>query len=69
MPKAPYTWKDAKRMIRLTDAEVYKAQRLGIDPDNLVRNKPNPKEGWKDSPALRIHRLYDIKFPPQNKND
>jgi len=65
MPKSPYTWKDAKRMLRLTDAEVFKAQRLGIDADNFVRNKPNPQERWKDPPALRIQRLYDIKFSPQ----
>lgn len=67
MSKSPYTWKDAKKMLRLTDTEVCKGKRLGIDPDSLVRNKPNPKEGWKDPPALRIQRLYDIKFPPDIK--
>ena len=68
MSKSPYTWKNAKRMLRLTDTEVFKAQRLGIAPDNLVRNKPNPGERWKDPPALRIQRLYDITFPPQALN-
>ena len=63
MSKSPYTWKDAKRMLNLTDTEVLNGQRLGLDPDSLVRNKPSPNEKWKDPSALRIQRLYDIKFP------
>lgn len=65
MTKSSYTWNDAKHMLRLTDAEVLKGHKLGLDPDYLVRNKPNLNEKWKDPTALRIQRLYDQKFPPQ----
>ena len=54
-----YTWLDAKKLCGLNERELKMAKELGMTPEGLIKNIPSPKERWKDSPALRIRRIYD----------
>lgn len=40
-------WQDAKKKCRLTDDDVARAKRLGLNPRSLIKNIPSKSEAWK----------------------
>ena len=40
-------WQDAKKKCRLTDDDVARAKRLGLNPRSLIKNIPSKSEPWK----------------------
>lgn len=40
-------WQDAKKQCRLTDDDIARAKRLGLNPRSLIKNIPSKSEPWK----------------------
>ena len=40
-------WQDAKKKCRLTDDDIARAKRLGLNPRSLIKNIPSKSEPWK----------------------
>ena len=40
-------WQDAKKKCRLTDEDIARAKRLGLNPRSLIKNNPSKCEPWK----------------------
>ena len=40
-------WQDAKKKSRLTDEDIARAKRLGLNPRSLIKNNPSKCEPWK----------------------
>ena len=40
-------WQDAKKKCRLTDEDIARAKRLGLNPRSLIKNIPSKSEPWK----------------------
>lgn len=40
-------WQDAKKECRLTDEDIARAKRLGLNPRSLIKNIPSKSEPWK----------------------
>ena len=38
---------DAKKKCRLTDDDIARAKRLGLNPRSLIKNIPSKSEPWK----------------------
>ena len=38
---------DAKKICRLTDDDIARAKRLGLNPRSLIKNIPSKSEPWK----------------------
>jgi hypothetical protein len=52
-------WAEAKRLCRLSVADVARARELGLNPRKLIKNRPNPSEPWKLPVHLWIRELYE----------
>ena len=64
MGKKPqkHTWAEAKKLCRLNQQDIAMAQALGCGPDNLIRNRPDPKQRWKLPVKEWIHELHEKRF-------
>ena len=40
-------WQEAKKKCRLSDEDIARAKRLGLNPRSLVKNIPSKSEPWK----------------------
>lgn len=40
-------WQDAKKSCRLSDEDIARAKRLGLNPRSLIKNIPSKSEPWK----------------------
>lgn len=40
-------WQDAKKRCRLSDEDIARAKRLGLNPRSLIKNIPSKSEPWK----------------------
>ena len=40
-------WQEAKKKCRLSDEDIARAKRLGLNPRSLVKNIPSKSESWK----------------------
>ena len=40
-------WQEAKKKCRLSNDDIARAKRLGINPRSLIKNIPNKSEPWK----------------------
>lgn len=40
-------WQEAKKKCRLSDENIARAKRLGLNPRSLVKNIPSKSEPWK----------------------
>ena len=48
MAKKPqrHDWPDATKLCRLNQDDIAVAKRLGLRPDTLIRNRPDPRQKW-----------------------
>lgn len=51
-------WAEAKRLCRLSAEDVRKAQKLGLNPRKLVKNRPSPSQKWKLPVRDWVRELY-----------
>jgi hypothetical protein len=51
-------WARAKRLCRLSNADVRMAKELGFKPGSLIKNIPNGSERWKAPVAIWVRDLY-----------
>ena len=47
-------WQDAKKQCRLTDDDIARAKRLGLNPRSLIKNIPSKSEPWKAPVSERV---------------
>ena len=40
-------WQEAKKKCRLSNDDIARAKRLGLNPRSLIKNTPNKSEPWK----------------------
>ena len=40
-------WQEAKKKCRLSDEDIARAKRLGLNPRSLMKNIPSKSEPWK----------------------
>lgn len=40
-------WQEAKKKCRLSNDDIARAKRLGLNPKSLIKNIPSPSEPWK----------------------
>ena len=40
-------WQEAKKRCRLSNEDIARAKRLGLNPKSLIKNIPNKSEPWK----------------------
>lgn len=52
-------WAEAKRICRLNAETVRMAQELGLNPRNLIKNRPNKAQPWKAPLHVWIRDMYD----------
>ena len=57
-------WQEAKKKCRLSDEDIARAKRLGLNPRSLVKNIPSKSEPWKAPVNVW---LREIEEKPQNK--
>jgi hypothetical protein len=64
MGKKPqrHDWPEAKKLCRLNQDDIAMAKRLGFRPDNLIRNRPDPKQKWKLPVKYWIRELHEKRF-------
>ena len=62
-------WQDAKKKCRLTDEDIARAKRLGLNPRSLIKNIPSKSEPWKApvSEWLREMEEKGIGSPPNGR--
>jgi hypothetical protein len=51
-------WTRAKRLCRLSAADVRMARELGLNPRELVKNIPSPSQPWKAPVRVWVRELY-----------
>ena len=50
-------WQDAQKKCRLSQEDVARAKRLGLNPRSLIKNIPSPKESWKAPVREWLHEM------------
>lgn len=55
-------WAEAKKLCRLSHADIQMAKELGMTPRSLLKNIPTPKQQWKAPVKVWIRDLYEKKF-------
>jgi hypothetical protein len=64
--KQPELWTEAKKKCRLTQAEIEKAQALGLNPKKLIANHTScQQEQWKAPVGEWIQEIYEKRFGSQ----
>lgn len=52
-------WQEAKRRCRLSDEDITRAKRLGLNPRSLIKNIPNKSEPWKAPVKIWLQEIED----------
>jgi len=55
-------WAKAKRLCRLSAADVGIAKELGFSPRSLIKNIPSKSQPWKAPVAIWVRELYAKKL-------
>jgi len=55
-------WAKAKRLCRLSVADVEMARQLGLNPRKLIQNIPSPSQRWKAPMGEWVRELYRERF-------
>ena len=53
-------WQDAKKKCRLTDEDIARAKRLGLNPRSLIKNIPSKSEPWKAPVSACFQKIEEI---------
>ena len=60
-------WQEAKKKCRLSDEDIARAKRLGLNPRSLVKNIPSKSEPWKAPVNVWLREIEEKrqnKYPP-----
>ncbi len=60
-------WAKAKRLCRLSAADVRMAKELGFSARSLTKNIPNKSEPWKAPVAIWVRELYAKRLRKQDE--
>lgn len=52
-------WQDAKKKCRLTDEDIARAKRLGLNPRSLIKNIPSKSEPWKAPVSVWLFEMEE----------
>jgi len=52
-------WEEAKRLCRLSEADVRKAKEVGLKPRSILKNRPSKSQPWKAPVPIWIGQLHD----------
>ncbi len=55
-------WAKAKRLCRLSAADVHMARELGFSPRSLIKNIPSTSQPWRAPVAIWVRELYAKKL-------
>lgn len=52
-------WQDAKKKCHLTDEDIARAKRLGLNPRSLIKNIPSKSEPWKAPVSVWLREMEE----------
>ena len=60
-------WAKARRLCRLSSADVRMAKELGFSPRSLIKNIPSKSQRWKAPVAIWVRELHAKKLRDQDE--